>query len=422
MAIDTKKLTVAMLSIHSSPIGSLGSVNTGGMSIVIRETARELAGQGHRVDIFTAAGSDHNQKIAALHENVRLVKLAGKPAGDIPKTELYDHLPRYFETLRNFVREDGRAYDLLHSHYWLSARLGLWAQAEWDLPHMITYHTQARLKLDAGPQEAEPLRRMQWERRLAQACHRLLVATEQEKETLVAQARIAASKVGVVPFGVDTATFKALRSDTARVRLGLDKSAALILFVGRFVPIKGLERLLTAVALVSEPENIELLLIGGDGAGADATIRLRSLADHLGIGDRVHFVGRVAHADLPDYYNAADLLVLPSYYESFGLVVLEALSSGTPVVATPVGLVNTVIRNGENGAVVEKPTAQGIAKTLKQVLQHCRAGHLSPTGIRASVLKFAWPAVTRRLGEQYHQTIDVKRAKPQRETNEFHSS
>jgi len=422
MAIDTEKLTVAMLSIHSSPIGSLGSVNTGGMSIVVRETARELAGLGHRVDIFTAAGDDHHQKTAALHKNVRLVKLAGKPAGDIPKTELYDHLPLYFQALRSFVREDGRTYDLLHSHYWLSARLGLWAQEEWDLPHMITYHTLARLKLDAGPQEAEPQQRMQWERRLARTCHRLLVATEQEKDTLVAQAQIAASKVGVVPFGVDTATFKALRPDRARERLGLDKSAALILFVGRFVSIKGLERLLAAVALVAEPENIELLLIGGDGAGADATVRLRSLADRLGIGDRVHFVGRVAHAELPDYYNAADLLVLPSYYESFGLVVLEALACGTPVVATPVGLVNSVIRNGENGGIVEKPTAQGIAMTLKQVLHHCRAGHMSPNDIQASVAKFAWPAVTRWLCEQYHQTIDVKRAKLQREPNEFHPS
>jgi len=417
-----EKLTIAMLCIHSSPTGRLGSANTGGMSIVVRETARELAGQGHRVDIFTAAGDDHRQKIVALHGNVRLVKLAGKPAGTIPKADLYDYLPRYFQALNSFVREDGRAYDLLHSHYWLSARLGLWAQEEWDLPHMITYHTLARLKLDVGPQEAEPLRRMQWERRLARACHRMLVATEQEKETLVAQAQIAASKVGVVPFGVNTATFKTLRPDRARRRLGLDKSAALILFVGRFVSIKGLERLLAAVALVAEPENIMLLLIGGDGAGADTTVRLRSLADHLGIGDRVQFIGRVAHADLPDYYNAADLLVLPSYYESFGLVVLEALASGTPVVATPVGLVNTIIRNGENGGIVEKPTAQGIAATLKQVLQHCRAGHMSPTGIRASVLKFAWPAVTRRLCEQYRRMIDVKRTKLQREPNEFNPS
>lgn len=420
--MDSDNLAIAMLCIHSSPIGALGSVNTGGMSIVVRETARELGRQGHRVDIFTAAGGDHHPKIVPLYDNVRLVQLAGKPAGDIPKSELYDHLPGYYQALKSFAAEDGRAYDLLHSHYWLSARLGLWAQNDWDLPHMVTYHTLGRLKLKAGPAEDEPRRRMQWERTLAQACHRLLVATEREKEPLMAQAQITASKVGVVPFGVDTATFDTRGKDAARMRLGLKANVAIMLFVGRFVPIKGIERLLTAVALVAKRKNIQLLLIGGDGAEADATMRLRSMADRLGIGKRAIFGGRVEHAELVDYYNAADLLVLPSYYESFGLVVLEALACGTPVVATPVGLVNTIIRNGDNGGIVERPTAQGIATTLEEVLQQGQAGHMSPTDIRAFVLKFAWPAVTRRLCEQYRQTIDAKRTKLQKVTNESYPS
>lgn len=412
--VNTEKLSVAMLCIHSSPIGALGSENTGGMSVVVRETARELARQGHRVDIFTAAADPYRETIVPLFDHVRLIHLGGKSAGSIPKAAVYDQLPQYYQALEAFTSEDGRTYDLLHSHYWLSARLGLWAQKDWGVPHVITYHTLGRLKVDAGPHEVEPLRRMEWERRLARACQRLVVATEQEKETLVAQAQIAVSKVGVVPFGVNTATFDIREMAGARAQLGLDANAAILLFVGRFVAIKGLERLLTAVALIAEPVNVQLLLIGGDGDGAAATVRLRSMADRLGISDRVIFGGRVEHAELVTYYNAADLLVLPSYYESYGLVVLEALACGTPVVATPVGLVAAIVRDDQNGGIVQDQTAAGIAVELKKALRHCRAGKMPPADIRASVVKFAWPTVTRALSAQYRQAIQVNQTSLER--------
>ena len=394
-------LSIAMLSIHSSPLGPLGAKNTGGMSIVIRETALALGALGHRVDMYTAAPAGRLERVVQLRKNVRLIHLNHDPHGQISKSGLFPHLPWYYDALNAFVKAEDGAYDLLHSHYWLSARLGGWAQKDWYVPHIVTFHTLGWLKNRFGPCQEETDQRIGWEYRIARTCHRLLVATEAERAALVEQCSLAAARVAVVPFGVNVATFDIKSAREARKRVGLPMKARLILFVGRFVAVKGIERLMEAVSMLHTPEDVRLLLVGGDGAASSSTLKLRALSRRMGISRKVIFPGRIDHAALVDYYNAADVVAVPSYYESFGLVVLEALACGTPVVATPVGVVPSVLRAGENGIVVQDQTAAGIADSLSRVLKWTAEGRIRPREVRSTVMDYSWPVVASTVLNQY---------------------
>jgi D-inositol-3-phosphate glycosyltransferase len=403
-------LSIAMLSIHSSPLGALGTKNTGGMSVVIREMAAGLASLGHRVDIYTADTNGYREKIVFLDKNVRLIHLDQHTDAPIPKTEMFHHLPRYYEAMNAFVGSEGVSYDLLHSHYWLSGSLGQWARRDWAVPHVITYHTLGRLKNDFGPKADEPSLRMAWERRLSQLCDRVLVATRREKSKLIEHCEIDDSKVAVVPYGVDTKVFGVQNSLEARQQIGMDADASVILFVGRFVTLKGIERLMKAVAMIGKPENLRLLLVGGDGPDAGSTKKLKHLSRRMGIRQKVTFAGPIEHSKLVPYYNAADLLMLPSYYESFGLVALESLACGTPVVATPVGIVESVVENGKNGAIVEDQTVASMAKSMARVLDWVKAGKMPPYEVRASVLNYAWHGVANAVCREYVKTIETARS------------
>lgn len=401
-------LSIAMLSIHSSPLGALGTKNTGGMSVVVRETARQLGSLGHKVDIYTAAADGCDQKVVSLDNNVRLIHLnTSSHAGDLPKSEVFDHLPQFYDALNTFTGQQGVTYDLLHSHYWLSGRLGHWAQKDWNVPHVITFHTLGWLKNAFGPYKDETRLRIEWECRLSRSCQRVLVATRKEGENLIEHCKIDGSKVGVVPFGVHPGVFDKQKSQTARERIGLDTNDSIILFVGRFDPLKGIERLMEAVSMINEPENIRLLLVGGDGPQAESTARLKQLSQRLGIGPKLTFQGRIEHAELVNYYNAADILALPSFYESFGLVALESLACGTPVVATAVGFVESVVRNGENGVIIKDQTAGAIAESLSRALCWVKEGRMPRGDVRASVLKFTWPVVTEAIFNEYLRAIDA---------------
>ena len=399
-------LSIALLSIHSSPIGPKGTKNTGGMSVVVSETARELGAMGHNADIYTAAAAGCRERVVPLSDHVRLIQLHGAHPQEIPKEELFHHLPRIHDTLESFRTHEGTSYDLVHSHYWLSGRLGHWAQRDWGVPHLITFHTLGRLKNKLGPGEAEPELRMEWEARLSRSCQRVLVATCHEKEHQVRLWELNESKVSIVPFGVNTAMFDIRNPTEARHRLNLESHDPIILFVGRFVPVKGIERLLKALSILRGRDRMLLLMIGGDGADTDTTLQLKDLSHGLGIGDKVRFLDPMAQGDLVDYYNAADILVLPSYYETFGLVVLESLACGTPVVATPVGIVDTVVENGQNGCIVEDHTAMGIATALMKVLRWIKTAQLSAPDIRASIQTYTWEGVTQTMRDEYMTAME----------------
>ena len=397
--------SIAMISVHSSPVGRLGTQDTGGMSVYIRELSRQLGLNGHRVDIYTRADADHaSGDVQRLSENVRLIPLELGPGAEAPKNALHPHLARFFEALERFRSRDGRSYDVVHSHYWLSGRVGQWARQAWNCPHLTTFHTLAAVKnLVCGP-ASEPGVRLAAEQELAAACDRIVVASARERDNLVRHYGADPDRLAVVPCGVDLDRFRPMDRAAARDRIGAGREENLILYVGRLAPEKGLDRLIHAVAMLGSIPELRLIVVGGDGAGDAARRRMIELSRSLGIGGRVTFRGRVEQHELPLFYNAADLLALPSSYESFGMVALEALACGTPVAATRVGAMEELLRNPANGRLAKDLHPQSLATAIEDLLPPGAAAGRQTEAVRRSVLDYSWSHVASGIWRVYHSS------------------
>jgi D-inositol-3-phosphate glycosyltransferase len=338
-------------------------------------------------------------QIAKLYENVRLIHLRAGNNGNMNKLALYPHLDDFFKALERFRTRGRLDYDLIHSHYWLSGKVGNWAQERWRVPHVFMFHTVAAVKNSTIGSEREPELRMANEKHLARNCDRILVATDKERDQLIQHYGASPEMIGVVPCGVNLDLFRPLDRTTARRQLGFGQGESIVLFVGRFAPLKGIDKLMEAVARLQHCERLRLAIAGGDGYPTKESESLRRLSRELGIQDSVNFVGRIEQNKLPPYYSAADVVVVPSHYESFGLVALESLASGTPVVATRVGAMETILREGETGHVVPDGSSRLLAKGIESFI--ARSTPPSADALRATVRRFSWANVASAMINEY---------------------
>jgi len=405
--LEVSPLRIAMLSVHSCPVGELGTKDTGGMSVYIRELARELGRRGHLVDIYTRFHGPSCNRIVDLGANVRLAHLGAGDGEAVNKTGLFPYLEDFFRELEESRSSEALRYDLIHSHYWLSGRVGRWAQERWRIPHLLMFHTLGAVKNALFHRQVEPELRITTERRLAAHCDRILAASERERKHLVRLCGVPCEAVGVVPCGVDLDRFRPAGKARAREQLGLDPDEPVVLYVGRFTALKGLDRLLEAAAHLKRSRDFRLMIVGGDGEQTTESRELTRLSRRFGILDRVTFAGRVDHEDMPLYYSAADVLALPSHYESFGLVALESLACGTPVVTTPVGAMERIIRQDETGCVVHDASPPALARAMEAFLPRSKA--LPAEEIRASVLDWSWSGVASAMIDEYALLLEKKR-------------
>jgi D-inositol-3-phosphate glycosyltransferase len=397
--VEAEQLKIAMLSVHSSPIGALGTKDTGGMSVYVREVAKELGRRGHFVDIYTRLGGSGQKQIAQLYDNVRLIHLKAGDNGHMNKLALYGHLDDFFKELEEFRGRESVDYDLIHSHYWLSGRVGSWAQERWEVPHVFMFHTVGAVKNSTAGSEKEPELRTAIEKHLARKCDRILVATDRERDHLVQHYGACPETIGVVPCGVNLNLFCPLDKIASRKQLGFAQDESVVLFVGRFAPLKGIDRLLEAMAHLKHHRRLRLVIVGGDGNSTPESQRLQELSRQLSIQDSITFAGRIEQYRLPPYYSAADVLVVPSHYESFGLVALESLASGTPVVATRVGAMESILREGETGHVVNNGSSRLLADGIETFIS--RTYVPSADEVRASVFRFGWANVASAMIDEY---------------------
>jgi len=403
--MEEPRLKIAMLSAHSCPVGDLGTRDTGGMSVYIRELARELGRQGHTVDLYTRVHDPNDPRIEDLAEGVRLIHLrAGKEAG-IEKMDVYFTLPEFAFNLESFWRDNGLNYDIVFSHYWLSALVGKYLHRKWGIPYITMYHTLGAVKNTLGIGEGEPALRIVSERDTVADCQRIIVATDNEKQDLTRHYGAVPEKVGVVPCGVNMDLFHPVDKRTARRELGLANEKVL-LFVGRIDPLKGIEQMIKALPLLKGKEDLKLIVVGGDENSRTELEELQKLAAGLGIRDRVDFQGLVRQERLPYYYSAADVCVVPSYYESFGLVALESLACGTPVVAADVGDLIHIIRQGETGYVVADNSPENLAAGISSALTMTPGE--SAQSIRASIGRFDWSEIAAGIAGEMRAVLDER--------------
>ncbi len=396
-------MDIALLSIHSCPLGRLGSKDTGGMSVYVRELSRELGKRGHHVDVFTRLHDPRDGQVVPLGENARLIHLRVGEMREIPKLDVYPYLAEFAGAVEDFRKNNNLHYELIHSHYWLSGWGGRQLQKWWGVPHIIMFHTLGAVKNAIGVGEDEPDIRIKTEGELVHDCQGIIAATKREKIELIHYYAASPEVITVIPCGVNLQIFQPIDKSIARQRLGFT-SQNIVLFVGRIEPLKGIANLLSAVAYLKEKGEIKLVVVGGDERSQSELEKLVALCQELKIADSVQFVGTVNQDELPAYYCAADVCVVPSYNESFGLVALESLACGTPVVATRVGGVAEFIVQGKNGYIVENNHPRVLAEKIAAVFSPSFI-HDDAMKIRASVVGFSWSAMTEQVIGEYHRAL-----------------
>ena len=396
-----------MLSVHSCPFGELGAENTGGMSVYIRELCKELGRRGHIVDVFTRTHEPIHDQIIEFGQNARLIHFKAGDEEDMNRLKIYPYLSEFSRQVDKFSRQNGYHYDLIHSHYWLSGLVGRQLQQWWDIPHVTMFHTLGAVKnaVDTGIREPEV--RIKSEKEIIKDCHRIIAPTGREKDYLINYYNASPETISIIPCGVNLDIFRIIEKEIARNSLGFN-GEGIILFVGRIVPIKGIDKLLMALNHLENIERLRLLVIGGDKKCQDEVNRLRRLSKSLKIESSVTFLGLVEQEKLPYFYSAADVCVFPSHYESFGLVALESLACGTPVVATDVGGIRSVVRDGETGYIVLDNVPQLLAEKITLALSTPRAKTDASCSIRESVFKFSWSNIAEATLQEY-QTFNGKK-------------
>jgi D-inositol-3-phosphate glycosyltransferase len=398
-------LSIAMLSVHTSPLDRPGyTKDAGGMNVYIRALARELGQRHVTVDIFTRSTSEQTPRIVPISPRVRVIHIKAGPVAPVHKNELYDFLPAFERRIDQFRCAEGKTYDLLHSHYWLSGVAAMQLAAQWDIPHVTMFHTLARLKQLAHPDEPEPPLRLFMEQRIIQRADGIIAATADERAQLMRLCGALPGQLHVIPCGVDLCLFTSRDRRQARVALGLDPDRPVLLFAGRLDPFKGADILLRAAALMEE--DAEIVLVGGNLRQDSDLEQLRQLAAELQITRRVRFLGAQPQEAMPSIYSAADVTVVPSYHESFGLVAVESLACGTPVVATRAGGLTTIVRHGETGYLV--PRCPGFfSERLDALLRDQDSWQRMSHAARPSVQQYSWANVATKVQNVYEDLIEA---------------
>jgi D-inositol-3-phosphate glycosyltransferase len=402
----------AVLSVHTSPVDQPGIGDSGGMNVYIKSVATKLQDRGMDVDLFTKCrgGVDHETKHLTSHAHVVAIK-AG-PCAPIPKAELPRYLPEFLGGVIRHAKSNGLRYDLVHSHYWLSGWVGTAIKDLWQVPLVSSFHTLGKVKnYSLAPGESpEPGVRIDGESRVIRASDALLAATPAEAGQLVGLYRADPDHIRLAPPGVDHTMFTPRDRTRARKRLYLT-GLRLALFVGRLQTHKGPDVAIRTIAeaIALDPvgtADLQLAIVGGpSGTDVGEVDRLMDLATALGVADRVILFPPQPQERLADFYAAADVVLVPSRSESFGLVALEAQACGTPVVAARVGGLPFVVEEGRTGFLVE---GHDPAEHAVRVLQLLRDPTLQATlGAEAAhrALRFTWDATADEVARAYVDLI-----------------
>ena len=401
---------IAVLSVHTSPLDQPGTGDAGGMNVYVVETARRLAEAGVQVDVFTRATSSSLPPSVELAPGVTVRHVTAGPFEGLNKQDLPGQLCAVTAgVMRAEAARPEGWYDLIHSHYWLSGQVGWLASERWNVPLVHSMHTMAKVKnrdLAAGD-TPEPEMRVIGEQQVVEAADRLIANTDDEAHELVDLYGAHPDAVDVVHPGVDLDVFTPGDRSAARRRRGVREDAVILLFVGRIQPLKAPDVLLRAAAelVARDPaarQRLQVVVCGGpSGTGLARPTALIDLARELGISDLVRFEPPSDRATLADWYRAADVAVVPSHSESFGLVAVEAQACGTPVVAAAVGGLRTAVADHVSGLLVEGHDPRDFATAIGTIVAQPRLRAELAGGARMHAASFGWAATTAGLLASY---------------------
>lgn len=409
---------VAMLSVHTCPLAMLGGKKTGGMNVYVRDLSRELGRQGIQVDVFTRSQDDCQPRIKHdLGPGARVVHIPAGPEAPIPVAEIRHYLDDFVSGVLAFAEEEGVQYDLIHSHYWLSGLVAERLRAAWGdhVPILQMFHTLGHMKNRIARDDSRRAapERIEGEKRILHFIDRVIVSTPAEQAQLEWLYGADMDRVVVIPPGVDLSRFQPIAKPVAREAVGIPLDHKNIVFVGRIEPLKGIDTLLRAMALIQKRrpeavENVCVSIIGGDPWADnpdDEMARLQALRQELDVHDLVTFLGSKDQELLPYYYSAAEMVVMPSHYESFGLVALEAMATGTPVIASEVGGLAFLVKDGKTGFHVPSRDPEALADKIHLLLTDDACRQELGWSARLHAQQYDWTKIGRRIIALYKQLV-----------------
>ena len=401
---------------HTSPTASLGQNGNGGLNVYVREVANAFSDRGIATDIFTRTQSPDDPAIESLAPLSRVIYL---PAGrSLDKYSLYGEVPAFAAGIRSFAEREHLSYDMLYSHYWLSGEVACLLRPAMGVAWAHTAHTLGLVKnrtLAAGA-KPEPALRIQVEGEIAQQADLLIGSTSDEADDLIRLYGADPGHVQVVAPGIDLATFQPLDRADARRKIGYGPGRVL-LFVGRLERLKGVDVAIRALAFLRDRthDDLRLIVLGEDVRDGEESEkeRLKLVASASGVRDRVDFLGSVAHHELPYFYAAADVCVMPSYSESFGLVALEAQACGRPVVASGVSGLRSVVRDEVSGYLIDGHDPATYAERIGRLLADPELAQQMGRRGRLLAQRFSWTRTADRLGNLFEGAIESTQARVQ---------
>ncbi|WP_083621960.1 glycosyltransferase family 4 protein [Planktothrix serta] len=402
---------IALISIHGDPDVDIGREEAGGQNVYVRQVGEALAKLGWQVDMFTRKIHANQPTIVQHSPYCRTIRLSAGPLEYIPRDELFEYLPEFVTAFQNFQAKEGTNYPLVHTNYWLSAWVGLQLKKHHNVQLVHTYHSLGKVKYQAvshRPSIADT--RLAIEQQILEQSNTVIATSPQEEEVL----RYLVSQNGhisVIPCGTNLENFHVISKPEARLKLGLDPQKPIILYVGRFDPRKGIETLVRACHQYQTTTNASFKLIIAGGSDPNKTDgqerqRIEDLVNELGLTEQTCFPGQLSHDILPLYYAAADVCVVPSHYEPFGLVAIEAMACGTPVIASNVGGLKFTVIPEETGLLVPPQDINGFADAINRILtddvwtQKLR----KQASVRVSE-NFSWVGVAIRLSDLYRRIL-----------------
>jgi D-inositol-3-phosphate glycosyltransferase len=387
------------------------------MNVYVRDLSRYLGRRGIHLDVFTRSEDEHVPHV--LHDlgyGNRVVHIPAGPEHPLPKKILAEHIPAFADNVLEFSGTKGLSYDLVHSHYWMSGKAAEVLKGSWDVPVLQMFHTLGKLKQQIAQteEEAEGEYRIEGELRAMAAADRIVASTTTEQDQLEGLYGVSREKIEVIPPGVDLSRFYPIPPDEAKEFVGIAPKERMVLFVGRIEPLKGLETLLRALAKLASDGALEenclcLAVIGGDpedGETRNGELEyLMSLRKEMGLKDLVTFLGKQDQDSLPYYYSASEMVVMPSHYESFGMVALESMACGTPVIASQVGGLVHLVEDGVTGYHVPVEDPLALSKRIQGLLEDKALRYRMGHDAFAFAKKYSWENITDRMVDLYREMV-----------------
>ena len=403
---------VALISVHGDPAIDIGKEEAGGQNVYVRELGEALARQGWQVDMFTRKSNADQAEIVEHSQNCRTIRLAAGPQKFVARQKIFNYLPEFLQAFLDFQHQHKTIYPLIHTNYWLSAWVGMEIKKLQTVKHLHTYHSLGAVKyrsINTIPLIAKT--RLRIEKQCLETADTIVATSPQEKEHM----RSLVSRKGnikVIPCGTNIDCFGSIDREAGRAKIGVEPKEKLVMYAGRFDQRKGIETLVRAVAReeVKRHENLKLMIVGGYTPGEKDGLekeRITDIVKELGIENITTFTGRVQHQELASYYAAADICVVPSHYEPFGLVAIEAMASRTPVIASEVGGLKFSVKDGETGLLAPPKDEAAFASAIDSILSDSEwARQLGQNARNRVESKFSWDGVASQLDKQYASELN----------------